>query len=284
MFLEDFSFRLFDAIVHRVGVATCFGLGAMIALIGLIVVARRWMPRVGWSLLGAGAGVAWIGFLAVSECRTEEVLSPIITSRTPTFADTSRTAAQLGLLCVPALAVLVKLTRDKLVTERRRSLLSTYLRMATKAYYSGDFDRAIAEYSIAIKVEPGRLECYVKRGLSWMQKGEYDRAIADFNRVLKIDIAHSAAYLNRGIVLAARGDHLAAIDDYESAFHLSPTDAAPLLRRGLSLAKIGETERAADDFRRVLRLTNHSDFTEPAKFHLTMLEVESAVNEPALAS
>jgi tetratricopeptide (TPR) repeat protein len=284
MFLEDFSFRLFDALVHRVGLTTCFALGATMLLIGLIVVARRWLPRLGWGLLGAGAAVAWVGFLAISECRTEAAITPIIRARSHSFADTYRAGAQLGLLGVPALVALVKQTRDKLISNRRRSLLSTYLRMATKAYYSGDFDRAIAEYSIAIKVEPTRLECYVKRGLSWMQKGEYDRAIADFNRVLKIDIDHSAAYLNRGIVLAARGDHLAAIDDYESALHLSPTDAAPLLRRGLSLAKVGETDRAADDFRRVLRLTNHSDFTEPARFHLTMLELESVSNEPALAS
>jgi tetratricopeptide (TPR) repeat protein len=284
MFLEDLSFRFFDALVHRVGLATGFGLGATLSMIGLIVVARRWMPRLGWWLLGAGAAVAWVGFLAISECRTEAVLSSVIKARSHTFADVSRLAAQLGLLAVPALGVLVKLTRDKLDTDRRRSLLSTYLRMATKAYYSGDFDRAIAEYSIAIKVDPARLECYVKRGLSWMQKGEYDRAIADFNRALKIDVDHAAAYLHRGVVLAAAGDHLAAIDDYESALSLSPTDAAPLLHRGLSLAKIGETERAADDFRRVLRQTNHSDFTDPARFHLAMLELESVENEPALAS
>jgi tetratricopeptide (TPR) repeat protein len=284
MFLEDASFRFFNALVHRVGLTTCFVLGAMLLVIGLIVVARRWMPRLGWSLLAAGAAVAWIGLLAISECRTEAVITSIIKARSHTFADLVRQAAQLGLLGIPALAVLVKLTRDKLIFDRRRLLLSTYLRMATKAYYSGDFDRAIAEYSIAIKVDPARLECYVKRGLSWMQKGEYDRAIADFNRALKIDIDHAPAYLNRGIVLAASGDHQAAIDDFESAMSLSPTDAASLLGRGLSLAKIGEAERAADDFRRVLRQTNHSDFTDPARFHLAMIESESVENQAAIAS
>jgi tetratricopeptide (TPR) repeat protein len=279
MYLEDAAFQFFDALVHRVGLSACFGLGAAVSLIGLLVLALRRMPRLGWSLLGAGATVAWFGLIAITECRTETVLTAVIRARSFKFTDPARVAAQLGILAVPATGVLVKLARDRLIFIRRRSSLSTYLRMATKAYYAGNFDRAIAEYGIAIRVDPARPECYVKRGLAWIEKGDYGRAIVDFDRALKIDPDHGAAHLHRGVVLAARGDHLAAIDEYEKALQLDPTDAAPLLHRGLSLARIGESERAAGAFRHVLRLTNHSDFTEPARFHLTMLESEPGLAE-----
>jgi tetratricopeptide (TPR) repeat protein len=279
MYLEDAGFQFFDALVRRVGLSACFGLGAGVSMIGLLILALQRRPRLGWSLIGTGATVAWLGLLAISECRTETVLTPVMRARTFTFADPARLAAQLGILAVPATVVLAKLVRDRLIFLHRRSTLSTYLRTATKAYYAGHLDRAIAEYSIAIRVDPARLESYVRRGLAWMEKGDYGRAIADFDRALKIDPDHCAAHLHRGVVLAARGEHPAAINDYEEAMALDPTDAAPLLHRGLSLARIGESVRAAGDFRHVLHLTNHSDFTEPARFHLTMLEGESGLAE-----
>ena len=234
--------------------------------------------KFGLVLLCLGAAVAWIGLLTVSECQTTEKVSEIITARYYTFADPVREAAQLGLVALPALGWGIKLLRDKMRRDRRRSLLSTYLRIATRAYLSGDFDRAIAEYSIAIKVDPARTEIYIKRGQARWQKGDYDLAIADFERALKLDAGLAPAYLHRGIVLAARGDHEAAIADFDRAATLRQTDAAASLYRGLSLVKLGEPDRAADDFRQVLRITNHSDFVEPARFHLAMLEAD---REPA---
>jgi tetratricopeptide (TPR) repeat protein len=278
MYIEDAGFHFSNALVHRVGLPACFGLGAAVSLSGLFILALRRKPRLGWLLLGAGMTVAWLGLVAISECRTETVLNPVMTARSRTFADPARAAAQFGILAVPATCLLVKLARDRWIYLRRRSQLSTYLRTATKSYYAGDFDRAIAEYSVAIRIDPARLECYVRRGMAWMAKGRYDRAIADFDRTIKLDPDHGAAHLHRGVVLAARGHHLAAIGEYEKALQLDSTDAAPLLYRGLSLARIGESARAADDFRRVLHLTNHSDFTEPARFHLTLLK-----SEPSLA-
>ncbi len=274
MNLDDLSFRLFDQIARGVGLAGLFGLGALLALAGLIVLARRGTAWAGFGLLCLGAASASLGLLTVSEHQAEVRLAEMIRARSYVHGDGAREVAQVGLLLVPALVVLVKLGRDRVEHDRRRSLLSTYLRIATNAYYKGDVDRAIAEYSIAIKVDPARIESYVRRGQARMQKGEYDRALADFDRALTIDPDLAAAHLNRGIVLAARGDHDAAIVDFERAHGLSPRDAAPLLHRGISLAKIGDPIRAADDFRRILRITNHSDFTEPARFHLAVLDGE----------
>lgn len=276
MSVDDVGFTMFHTIAFGLGLGTCFALAAGVALVGLVATAWRRSRQVGLILLGAGAAAAWIGLLTVSECQTSERISDEVTARYYTYSDPIREAAQLGLVAVPALVFGVKLLRDKLERDRRRSLLSTYLRIATKAYLSGDFDRAIAEYSIAIKVDPARTEIYIRRGQARWQKGDYGLAIADFERALKLDPALSPAYLNRGIVLAARGDHEAAIADFDRASSLRPTDAAPALYRGLSLVKLGEADRAAEDFRQVLKITNHSDFVEPARFHLAMLEATAS--------
>ncbi len=238
----------------------------------LMALGRRRLRVVGWGLVNASAVLAWVGCLAISECQAQENLTPMITARSHVYDDVSREVAQAGLFAVPILGVLVLATKRKLAFNRRRQLLSTYLRIAGKALYDGDFDRAIAEYSIAIRVDPARTDSYVKRGQAFLEKGNYDRAVADFNRTLVIDPECAAAYLNRGIVQAARGDDQAALVDFARAIALNPSMASPRLHRGLSLAKVGDAEGAADDFRRILKLTNHSDFTEPARFHLKMIE------------
>ncbi len=277
MSVEEVGFSVFRAIAFGFGLGPWFGLAAAVAVVGLVATAWRRARRFGLATLCVAAGVAWIGLLTVSEVQTAERLSDIITARYYSFSDTIREAAQLGLVGLPALVWGIKALRDRVERVRRRSLLSTYLRIATKAYLSGDYDRAIAEYSIAIKGDPARTEIYIKRGQAWWQKGDYDRAIADFDRALKLDAALSPAYLHRGIVLAARGDHDAAIADFDRASALRPTDAAAALYRGMSLVKLGETDRAAEDFRQVLKFTNHSDFVEPARFHLAMLEADGEV-------
>jgi tetratricopeptide (TPR) repeat protein len=281
MSVDDLSFSAFRAIAFGIGIRTCFAVAAGVIVAGLTATAWRLTRKAGLVLLCVAAGVAWLGLLTISEVQTAERISDVITARYYSFTDATRELAQIGLVVVPACVWGIKALMDRKERERRRSLQSTYLRIATRAYLSGDYDRAIAEYSIAIKVDPKRTEIYIKRGQAWWQKGDYDLAIADFDRAMKLDPALAPAYLHRGIVLAARGDHGAAIADFDRATTLRPSDAAAVLYRGLSLAKQGETDRAADDFRHVLKVTNHSDFVEPARFHLAMLEADQA---SALAS
>jgi tetratricopeptide (TPR) repeat protein len=279
MFADDLAYQFFRAIAFGFGLRTLFALAAGVALVGLLATCWRRVRAIGKGLLIAGTSLAWLGLLAVSEVQGQEQISPLITGRFYAISDGTREAAQAGLVALPILAILVKLTLDKVERDRRRSLLSTYLRIATRAYLNSDFDRAIAEFSIAIKVDPLRKEIYIRRGQSFAQKGEYDLAIADFQRAIKLDADLGSAYHQRGIVLAARGDHVRAIEDFERALSLSPTDAAPLLHRGLSFAKLGDIEAASRDFRHILRMTNHSDFTDPARFHLMMLESEPESSE-----
>jgi tetratricopeptide (TPR) repeat protein len=279
MYADDLLFQFFRTIATGLGLKAVFGVSAGVALLGLVLACWKRLRAFGWGLLIAGASIAWIGFLTVSEVQQQETLSEFITARFYAYSDARRELAQAGLLVLPVLGVLVKLSRDKLERERRRMLLSTYLRIATKAYLDGDFDRAIAEFSIAIKVDPTRTEIFIRRGKAFAQKGQYDLAIADFDRATKLDIDLGPAYLNRGIVLAARGDHEDAIENFERALNLSPTDAAPMLHRGLSLVKLGMLNAAVRDFERVLRTTNHSDLTEPARFHRMMIENDLQSNE-----
>lgn len=68
---------------------------------------------------------------------------------------------------------------------------------------------------------------YVRRGAAWGQKREFDRAIADYNEALRIDPKNALAYFNRGLALQNKGDYARAIADYLEVARLEPKNANP---------------------------------------------------------
>ena len=44
------------------------------------------------------------------------------------------------------------------------------------------FDKAIADYSEAIRLDPNEPTTFISRGRAWYAKKEYDKAVADFRR------------------------------------------------------------------------------------------------------
>ena len=51
----------------------------------------------------------------------------------------------------------------------------------------GDYDKAIAECSGAIRLDPNYAEAYYKRGLAYGNEGDYDKAIADYTEAIRLD-------------------------------------------------------------------------------------------------
>ena len=50
----------------------------------------------------------------------------------------------------------------------------------------GDCDKAILDYSEAIKLDPSFVAAYNDRAVSWFKKGDYDKAVADFKEVMRL--------------------------------------------------------------------------------------------------
>ncbi len=95
-----------------------------------------------------------------------------------------------------------------------------------------------------------------------------DLALADFDRALRCDPQLAHAYLHRGRLRTEKGEFDAALADFDQVMSMRPNDAECYLNRGICLAKKGMLSDATDDFRRVLKLTNHSDYADPARFYL----------------
>jgi len=95
---------------------------------------------------------------------------------------------------------------------------------ATKAYQRGigsfgtkDHDRAIADFTVAIRCHPKYAFAYFKRGAAYLEKGDYDHAIADYDKVIALNSKLAPAYTNRGNAYRAMGALDRANADFDQA-------------------------------------------------------------------
>jgi len=111
-----------------------------------------------------------------------------------------------------------------------------------------EFDRAIEEYSAAIRLDPTFTWPYNNRGLTWTAKGEFDKALKDFAEALRLDPKYSFPYNNRGLVWAAKGEWDNAINDYSRAINLDGRYLFAHWNRGVAWEVRGEISKAIADY------------------------------------
>jgi tetratricopeptide (TPR) repeat protein len=68
--------------------------------------------------------------------------------------------------------------------------------------HKGDHDKAIADYSQTIQLDPKNVNAYNNRGIDYDDKGDYDKAIADYNQGIQLDPKNALAYNNLALLLA----------------------------------------------------------------------------------
>ena len=62
------------------------------------------------------------------------------------------------------------------------------------------------------------------RGLAYYDKRDFERAIASYNEAIRLDPKFAQGYNNRALAHKARGDLDRAIADYEAALRVAPRD------------------------------------------------------------
>jgi tetratricopeptide (TPR) repeat protein len=68
---------------------------------------------------------------------------------------------------------------------------------------------------------------YTSRGVEWRAKRQLDRAIADHSQAIKLDPSLSEAFYNRGNAYGDKGENDRAITDYDQASGSIPNSPVP---------------------------------------------------------
>jgi tetratricopeptide (TPR) repeat protein len=87
------------------------------------------------------------------------------------------------------------------------------------------------------------------RGNAYNSKGEYQRAIADFTEAIRLNSKLAYIYVNRSFALFKTGASERAIADLNEAIRIEPTDSKAYHQRALTYRALGDVERANADER-----------------------------------
>jgi tetratricopeptide (TPR) repeat protein len=117
-----------------------------------------------------------------------------------------------------------------------------------------DLDRAINDYTKAIRLDPSDAVAYGNRGIAWFEKGDMENAIRDLTEAIRLDPENSAAYQNRGSAWYSKGNFFNAVKDYSEAIRLKPTIADAYYNRGIAWAGNGDLDSALKDYNEAVRL------------------------------
>ena len=109
-------------------------------------------------------------------------------------------------------------------------------------YNSEKNDKAIADFSMVIQLEPNKTRGYLHRGIAYRNAGQYDKAVQDFDKVISMEPQNSLNYLNRAMAhyLAknydkARADYNTVIKMGSGNSNLDPSVQETLAKLGVNM-------------------------------------------------
>ncbi len=118
----------------------------------------------------------------------------------------------------------------------------------------GNFDAAIADYTVASEQEPARVEYLVSRAVAYAEKGQLEQSLADLNRAIELNPSEYMAFNNRANVWYRKGDSDRAMADLNRAISFKPSEQLAYFNRATLRAIKGDSEQAIEDYSRVLAL------------------------------
>jgi tetratricopeptide (TPR) repeat protein len=119
---------------------------------------------------------------------------------------------------------------------------------------SGDFDRAVAAFDDAIRLDPASAEAFGNRAFAHWSKGDTQAAIRDYGAAIERDPANVVNRLNRAIAYNREGEHRLAIDDLNRVLAAEPANVTALNSRCWAHAVLAHLQDALADCDEALKL------------------------------
>ena len=138
---------------------------------------------------------------------------------------------------------------------------TAYLNRGLALQAKNEPDKAIADYTEALRLNPGYVRAMQERGRAWSSKKDYDKAIADFNEAIRLDPSDAWAFDQRGLAWEAKKDPGKAIADFKEALRLNPRYHWPHLSIGVMYFKQREYEKALEHLNASLKVDPNLDYT-----------------------
>ncbi len=143
----------------------------------------------------------------------------------------------------------------------------------------GRHDRAIADFTHAIALDPHDQVAYSNRAAEYLASDCFELAIVDLSQVIRADPANGMAFYNRATAYEQSGQRDRALDDYRNAARLLPSFAPATAAIG-RLLKASDPDAALADLSAAIRLDPKSPaLRSRATLYLSLGRLEPALQD-----
>jgi tetratricopeptide (TPR) repeat protein len=112
------------------------------------------------------------------------------------------------------------------------------------AEYQGDLNRAVSQFSEALKLDPNHKQSLFHLGAVYSQTGRFNDAVAVWQRYMKVTNYSPASYNNLALCYEQAGKLDEAEKTYRAGIAKDPADTSCRLNYGLMLARHGRMDDA----------------------------------------
>jgi lipoprotein NlpI len=131
----------------------------------------------------------------------------------------------------------------------QKNQANAYYNRGYEYWRKDEYDRAIADYSEAIRLDPSLTEAYNNRALSLYETGEYNRALPDYEKALQLDPKHTNSYYGLGNLYRSKAEYSKSIENYTKALELNPAFTNAYINRGNTYIAMGAFDMAIADYK-----------------------------------
>ncbi|MBN2589831.1 MAG: tetratricopeptide repeat protein [Sedimentisphaerales bacterium] len=140
------------------------------------------------------------------------------------------------------------------IVDRNGLLAQLLLKHGNDYLKSNQFNKAISEFTKAIKISPKYPDPYINRGGIYGTTGETNKALSDLNKAIEIDPKSAFAYNNLALIHLNSGKFAQSISNCNTAIEISPKYPDPYLIRGSAYYTQKEFTKSISDCTRAIEL------------------------------
>lgn len=119
---------------------------------------------------------------------------------------------------------------------------------------NADVDSQIKHYTHELKAKPKSVALLIKRGDLYFKTHQFDKAIADYNSAIRLDDHADKAYYGLGLALGRDGYVRQGIKDLSIYIRRHPTDEYAYTKRGVRYLWLREDSNAEKDLTKAITL------------------------------
>jgi tetratricopeptide (TPR) repeat protein len=117
-----------------------------------------------------------------------------------------------------------------------------------------EYDKAILEFTEAIRVYAESFRVFHQRGLAYFAKGQCDKAIKDFTEAIDRNPESAPTFYCRGLAYGRLKKYDEGIKDFTEAIRLKPDYADALVNRAEAYFRTKESDKAIADYQQAIQL------------------------------